>query len=157
MIFNKPWLRPFIIFLTLTFLAALSGSQFMPGSWYAALIKPALTPPDQIFPIVWTLLYLLMPISMTWVYVRGHHLGMQILARNLFLAQLVLNALWSWLFFGLHQPLWALIDLVCLWVLVIAMIYTYSRISLCAAFLQIPYLLWLSFAAWLNFGIWSLN
>ncbi|MGA2654496.1 MAG: TspO/MBR family protein [Gammaproteobacteria bacterium] len=151
------WLKPFIIFLILTFLAAYSGSMFMPGLWYEGLIKPVLTPPNQVFPIAWTILYSLMVISMTWVYVRGHERKEYKIARNLFLAQLLVNALWSWLFFGLHQPLWGLLDIVLLWILVILMIYTFARISIGAAVLQVPYLCWLSFAGWLNWGIWHLN
>jgi tryptophan-rich sensory protein len=151
------WLKPFIIFLILTFLAAYSGSLFMPGLWYEGLIKPALTPPNQVFPIAWTILYFLMVISMTWVYVCGHQTHAYKIARNLFLAQLLLNALWSWLFFGLHQPLWGLLDIALLWILVVLMIYAFSRISMWAALLQAPYLCWLSFAAWLNWGIWNLN
>jgi tryptophan-rich sensory protein len=129
----------------------------MPGLWYADLIKPTFTPPNQIFPIAWTILYFLMTVSMTWVYVRDHKSFAYKLARNLFLLQLVFNALWSWLFFGLHQPLMGLLDIVCLWIVVILMIFAFSRISIGAALLQLPYLCWLSFAGWLNWGIWSLN
>lgn len=157
MLFKAQWLKPFFVFLILTFLAAYSGSLFMPGLWYEGLIKPTLTPPNQVFPIAWTILYSLMVISMTWVYVLAHRTNAYKHARNLFLAQLLLNALWSWLFFGLHQPLLGLVDIAFLWMLVILMIYAFSRISMGAALLQIPYLCWLSFAAWLNWGILSLN
>jgi tryptophan-rich sensory protein len=157
MLFKVQWLKPFFVFSILTFLAAYSGSLFMPGLWYADLIKPALTPPNVVFPIAWTILYFLMVISMTWVYVRGHETSSYKLARNLFLAQLLFNALWSWLFFGLHQPLWGLLDIACLWILVVFMIYAFAKISKWAALLQVPYLCWLSFAGWLNWGIWNLN
>lgn len=154
---NTQWLKPFIAFMVLIFVVAYFGSLFMPGPWYADLIKPAYTPPNQVFPIAWTILYVLMAVSMTWVYLCDHQTSSYRFARNLFLLQLLVNGLWSWLFFGLHQPLWGLLDIICLWFLVILMIGAFFRISRGAALLQVPYLCWISFAGWLNWGIWTLN
>ena len=151
------WIKSFSIFLALTFLAAAFGSLFQPGAWYAGLDKAVLNPPNFVFAPVWTILYLLMPISATWVYMRARTRYEAELARNIFLGQLLLNALWSFLFFGLESPVLALIDLVCLWFAVVTMIYFFARISLKAALLQVPYLLWLSFAGYLNIAIWWLN
>lgn len=155
--FKTEALKPFCIFLLLTFAAAYFGSQFMPGPWYASLAKSSLNPPDAVFPLAWTILYFLMPVSMTAVYMRAQGTSEYKVARNLFLAQLFVNALWTWLFFGLHQPLWAFVDIICLWVLVLLMICAFARVSKWAALLQVPYLCWLSFAGWLNWAIWSLN
>lgn len=142
-----------IVFLALSLAAASSGALFPPGAWYAGLAKPAWTPPDWLFPPVWTLLYVAMALA-AWVVWRRAGFGAAILA---YLIQLVLNALWSWLFFGLHQPLYGLIDIVALWLAIAVTLVLFLPASRLAALLMAPYLLWVSFAGVLNFAIWQLN
>jgi translocator protein len=142
------------------FLAGGIGSYFtMPAipEWYASLAKPALNPPSWVFGPVWTLLYILIGISFFLVWRRGLHdrLGRQALAA--FVVQLILNALWSVVFFGMQSPGMALIVIVALWCTIVWMIVVFSHKSRTAAYLLIPYLLWVSFAAYLNAAIWMLN
>ncbi len=151
---RHPWLA-LIASLALTFSAAAFGAQFMPGSWYAALAKPALNPPGWLFGLVWPLLYVLMSVA-AWLLWRASR-GPRRLGLALHLLQLVLNALWSWFFFGLQQPLAALVDLLLLWLAVLLLMLCCLRSQRAAAILLLPYLLWLSFAFYLNAGIVSLN
>lgn len=148
----KTWIALFI-FLALSFTAASSGAFFPPGAWYAGLVKPAWTPPDWLFPPVWTLLYVIMALA-AWLVWRRAGFGA---AMGAYLIQLVLNALWSWLFFGLHQPLYGLIDIVLLWLAIAATLVLFLPASRLAALLMAPYLCWVSFAGTLNFAIWQLN
>ena len=105
--------------LTVTFSAAWVGSWFQPGVWYASLVKPALTPPAWVFGPVWTLLYLMMGIA-AWLVWRTQGLTGALGPLGLFLVQLALNALWSYLFFGLKHPGLALLDIVALWLAILA-------------------------------------
>jgi benzodiazapine receptor len=146
-----------IAFLLLAFVPAYLGVFFGPSEWYAQLIKPAFNPPDWIFGPVWTTLYVLMAVSLWLVWKAAPNKIEFVLPRNLFLCQLALNAAWSPLFFGLHNPGLALINLIFMWCFIIAMIYSFYRLSRPAAYLQIPYLLWVSFAGILNFIIFKLN
>lgn len=142
--------------LALVVLTALSGVATPPGEWYAGLAKPPLTPPDIAFPIAWSMLYLLMALA-AWrttlaapPTTRWHTLWP-------FVAQLVANALWSILFFGLHWMGLALLDLLLLWGLIVLTIRRFARVSSVAAWLLVPYLAWVSFAAYLNAATWWLN
>ncbi len=128
----------------------------MPGDWYRALIKPALTPPDFIFAPVWTLLYILMALAAWLVWRRGGFKSNR-LALSLYGAQLVLNALWSWIFFGQHQIGFALIDILILLVFIILTAMKFRTINRHAAILIVPYILWVTFATYLNFELWRLN
>ena len=132
------------------------GSMFMPGEWYAALAKPAWTPPGAVFGPVWTILYVLMGVAAWLVWRKAGFAGAGT-ALTLFIVQLVLNALWSYLFFGAHQLLPAFIEVVVLWVLILATMLSFWRIIPAAGVLLIPYLCWVAFAATLNFQIWRLN
>lgn len=146
--------------LAICFAPGVVGSRFGPGTWYQELEKPALTPPGWVFPVAWSLLYLLMGISLflVWREVRPHwREGGAALALGLFLAQLVANALWSWLFFGLQRPAWALLDLAALWLLLAAALVAFWKILPVAGALLVPYLLWVSFAGYLNLSIWRMN
>lgn len=147
----------FIVFLIIAFVPASIGAFFGPGEWYANILKPSFNPPDWIFAPVWTTLYFLMAVSFWLVWKAAPNDTEFAFPRNLFFIQLILNAIWSPLFFGLQNPGLALIDLVFLWCFIIAMIYSFSRLSKLAAFLQAPYLLWVSFAGLLNFTIWQIN
>jgi len=137
--------------------AGLLGSIFNFKSiprWYSKLKKPAFNPPNWIFGPVWTLLYLLMGVSFYLVWTSGKEIGAAII---IFSIQLVLNILWSALFFGMKKPFIAFIEIILLWISILASIVLFIDISNTASYLLIPYLLWVSFAAILNFSIWKLN
>lgn len=122
---------------------------------YATLNQPALSPPGFLFPIVWTILYTLMGISSAIIYKSDDLDRTQ--ALKIYAFQLIVNFLWTIIFFNLRQFLFAFIWLILLDVLVIVMIVKFHKISPLAAWLQIPYLLWILFATYLNLGIYLLN
>jgi len=127
------------------------------STWYATLEKPPFTPPNWLFAPVWTLLYILMGIAAFLVWRKGlENRGVRI-ALIVFLIQLVLNALWSVVFFGLESPLYGLIVISVLWIAILVTIIKFFRISRVASVLMWPYLLWVTFAAVLNSSIWLLN
>lgn len=133
-------------------LAGMIGSVFTFSAisgWYATLARPALNPPAWVFGPVWTALYALMGISLWLAWNRRN--------ARIFSVQLALNVLWSILFFGLHSPGIALLDIIALWLAIVWTIAAFSRTSRSAAYLLVPYLLWVSFAAYLNYAIWALN
>jgi translocator protein len=142
--------------LAVSFGASLVGSRFMPGEWYAALAKPAWTPPNWIFAPVWTLLYALIGLSAWLVWRRTGFSGAGP-ALSLFLVQLALNALWSYLFFGIHRPGLAFLEILVLWAAILATLILFWRVNAASGLLLLPYLLWVSFAAGLNFVLWRLN
>ncbi len=146
----------FIAFLLLVGAVAFSGSYFQPGEWYAALAKPAWTPPNWLFPVAWTLLYLTIAIS-GWLVWRMVGVRSTAVAFSLYGLQLLLNAAWSWLFFGLHRMDLAFINIITLWMVILATIIAFYKIRPAAGLLLIPYLLWVGFAAALNLAIWRLN
>jgi benzodiazapine receptor len=126
-------------------------------SWYPTLAKPAFTPPGWVFGPVWTVLYLLMGTAAFLVWQKGGRSQVARISLGWFLVQLVLNALWTPVFFGLHRIGWALVVIVSLWTSLVATICSFFRVSLAAALLLVPYLLWVSFATVLNAAIWRLN
>jgi benzodiazapine receptor len=149
-----------VICLALTFSAAFIGSLFTRSAvpdWYATLNKPSFTPPNWLFGPVWTILYILMAISAFIVWQKGLANPAVRVALTIYLIQLILNALWSVIFFGLKFPLFAFFEILLLWSAIAFTIFTFARASITAAFLLIPYILWVSFAAVLNFSIWFLN
>jgi len=121
--------------------------------WYQTINKPSFNPPSWIFSPVWTVLFLLMGISLYLVWKKGINTK----AIMLFVAQLALNFFWSVLFFGLESPGLAFIDLVLLWAAILATILVFSKVSKLAGLLLLPYLLWVTFAGVLNFAIYILN
>jgi len=128
-----------------------------PGSWYDMLVKPSFNPPSWVFGPAWTLLYILMGISLYLVLMawrKGTEVRIPLI---LFGIQLALNALWSFLFFGLQSPATGLAGILVLWVFIVATIVTFFRVSRPAAFLLLPYLAWVSFASLLNYAIFILN
>jgi tryptophan-rich sensory protein len=142
-----------LVFALLVAAIAYFGSSFEPGPFYAALQKPAWTPPDAIFAPVWTVLYVLIALAgvIAW---RAQGFGPLLW---LWLLQLVLNGAWSYLMFGQKQITPALVDIAALWLVILAFIVVAWPIRRMAALLFIPYFLWVSYAAALNFEIWRLN
>lgn len=125
--------------------------------WYSTLIRPSFAPPSWVFGPVWTTLFALMGIAAWLVWSKGIKRRNVKVALGIFLAQLVLNTVWSLLFFGLHSPGGALIEIVFLWAAIAASIIAFAKISKPAAWLLAPYILWVSFAAYLNYSFWILN
>jgi translocator protein len=142
--------------LALCYGAASLGAIFMPGEWYATLNKPSWNPPGWIFGPVWSALYSLMAVSAWLVWKRGGFVA-QRRPLALFLTQLVLNTAWTPLFFGLHRPGIAFVEIVLLWLAIAATLVAFRPVSRVAAWLLAPYLAWVSFAAALNFTLWRLN
>ena len=126
-------------------------------TWYQTLTKPPFSPPGWLFGPAWTLLYLLMAVAAWLVWKQGMGAAGVKLALAVFLAQLVLNALWSIFFFGLRSPLAGLVDIVILWLAILATIVLFFRVSVPAGILLLPYIAWVSFAAVLNAAILRLN
>ena len=148
-----------IIAVLICQLAGIIGSFFTAGSvsgWYATLVRPEFSPPNWIFAPVWITLYTLMGISLYLVWKEKDKQNITP-ALLVFFAQLVLNSVWSIIFFGLQSPFHAFIIIIFLWVLIAGSIYFFYPISKTAAYLLIPYILWVSFAAILNYYIWVLN
>jgi tryptophan-rich sensory protein len=144
-----------VVFLVLVVTAAWLGSQFPAGEYYAQLNKPSWAPPAWLFGPVWSVLYVMMAVAMWRVWLSGQQARLGALAW--WLIQLALNAAWSWLFFGLTRIGWAMAEMALLIGMVILCIKAFSLISKPAAWLMVPYLLWLGFAFALNFSLWTLN
>jgi benzodiazapine receptor len=140
--------------------AGLVGAVFTTPAipaWYAKLTKPAFTPPNWLFGPVWTGLYLMMGISLFLVWRQGAA-GKQVgHALVLFGVQLLLNVVWSALFFGLRSPLLGFVEIVFLWVAILLTILSIVKVSMPAGLLLLPYIVWVSFAAVLNYSLWRLN
>ena len=142
--------------LVLCFGAAAIGTQFMPGEWYAGVAKPSWNPPNWIFGPVWSLLYTLMAVAAWRVWRKAGFRGSG-QAMAAFGIQLVLNAAWSWLFFGRHRMDLAFVEIIALWVAILATMIAFHRIDRPAAWLLAPYLAWVAFASVLNGTLWRLN
>jgi translocator protein len=142
--------------VAVTFAAAAMGGLFLPGDWYASLQKPAWNPPNWIFGPVWTALYTIMAVAAWLVWKRGGFAG-QRGALLCFLVQLLFNALWSPLFFGLHLTGLAFVDLLLLWLALLATFAAFWKAHRLAGAMLLPYLAWVTFAGALNFAIWRLN
>ena len=142
--------------LFIGFMASLA-TQVGIADWYPTLNKPWFNPPNWIFGPVWGLLYVLMGIAAGIVWSKGFYHKWVKTALYHFLFQLLLNGAWSILFFGLKEPFWALLDIIALFVILIFTIKWFKIVSDTAAYLLIPYAVWVLFAAILNFEIWRLN
>lgn len=144
--------------LLVVFVAAATGAaaSVQAAPFYGRLIRPGWAPPPSLFGPVWTVLYALMGIA-AWVVWRVGGFPAAKSALTLFIVQLALNALWSWLFFGWHRGALAFADIVVLWVLIIVTVTSFWRIKPMAGVLLVPYLLWVSFASALNYSVWQLN
>jgi benzodiazapine receptor len=137
------------------FLGSLFTTSAIP-TWYKTLNKPFFTPPNWIFSPVWISLFILMGISLFFVWRRTDHPKFKV-AFLFFFVQLILNILWSATFFGLKSPLLGLVDILLLWIAILLTIQNFLQVSKMAGLLLIPYLVWVSFAALLNFSLWILN
>jgi tryptophan-rich sensory protein len=139
--------------IIITFCAPLAGAFSPPGDWYASLVKPEWNPPGWIFGPVWTVLYLTMAVAAWLVWKRDGWCC----ALWIYLAQLLLNAAWTPIFFGAHQLSWALIEIVALWLAIVLTVLAFLRVSKTAGWMLVPYLMWVSFAAVLNCTLWWMN
>lgn len=141
-------------------LAGIVGSFFTAPAitgWYAGLQKPGFAPPNWLFGPVWITLYALMGISLYLIWNKAKEGKKVKIPLLIFGFQLVLNALWSLLFFGLQSPFYAFIEIIILWFLILLTMISFSKVSRKASLLLLPYILWVSLAAFLNFFIWRLN
>ena len=143
-------------FIGACFLAGLGGTFFRPGDWYERLAKPAWRPPNRLFAPVWTILYFTIAVS-GWLVWREAGFAGAALPLAVYGLQLVLNAAWTPIFFGLHRPNLAFLDIVLVWLSIVATMLLFYPINAAAALLLLPYLVWVTFAAALNFDIWRLN
>ncbi|MFN3936489.1 MAG: tryptophan-rich sensory protein TspO [Gemmobacter sp.] len=144
--------------LLLTFLlacgaAATSGALIQPGAWYAGLRKPSWTPPDWVFPVVWTTLYLLM----SWAAMRVALLPGSGQALAFWAAQIAFNTLWTPVFFGLRRMGAGMVVVLLLWLAVAATLVAFWRLDALAGILMLPYLVWVTIASALNHAVWRMN
>lgn len=155
---SRDWIA-LLIFFGVCFTVAASGSVFTASSvktWYPALLKPAGTPPPWVFGPVWAILYLLMAAA-AWLVGRQRIHEDVWLALALFMAQLILNGLWSVVFFGLRRPGAALVEIIILLIAIAMTNMRFAELSRLAFWLMTPYFAWVLYASYLNFGIWRLN
>lgn len=149
-----------IVSILIPQIAGLIGSFFTTPSiqtWYAGINKPSFLPPNWLFAPVWITLFLLMGIALYLVWKKGINANGVKIAMLFFYTQLVLNVLWSVLFFGLHRTGFALIELGILWIFILVTLISFWRIEKWAGILFLPYILWVSFAGLLNYFILTLN
>jgi tryptophan-rich sensory protein len=140
-------------FLAVVFVVAATGSRFMPGAWYEALARPAWTPPNWLFGPVWTILYFMIAIAGWRVWLKAGFAPVLIVWG----VGLILNMAWSWIMFDRHQIGMALADITLLWLAILAFIVMAWPVDRTAAWLFVPYIVWVSYATALNFAIWRLN
>lgn len=124
---------------------------------YGSLNKPFLAPPTIVFPIAWTILYLLMGIAAALIYSKEEYSEYRTVGLTLHMAQLILNFFWSIIFFNMKKYVFAFIWLIILWLVVISMLNNYKKISKTAFLLNVPYIVWLTFAAYLNLAVAVIN
>ena len=149
-----------IISILICQLAGFIGSIFTSSTvsnWYLTLSKPSFNPPSWVFSPVWITLFLLMGISLYLVWIKDINKKIVRIALTFFGIQLILNILWSVFFFGLKSPLLAFIEIIILWIFILITIIKFYRVSKTAAYLLIPYILWVGFAAVLNLLIVLIN
>ncbi|WAP70251.1 TspO/MBR family protein [Jiella pelagia] len=142
------------VFVVIVLAVASSGAVFKPGAWYEGLDKPGWTPPNWVFPTVWSLLYVMIAIAGWRVYETA---GLVATPFIVYAVQLALNAAWSALFFGLKRPGLAFADVLALWVAVAVNALVFYPVDAIAGLLMIPYLAWVTAAACLNFSVWRRN
>jgi len=145
-----------LLFIVIAFLPSLSAIVVKTSGWYEALNKPAWNPPPHLFGPVWTVLYLIIALAGYFAWTCGRREERRAVF-TVYGAQLIMNAIWSPVFFGLHRPDAALIVLILLWFLILICIGAFSQRSRLAAWLLLPYFLWVSFAGALNATIMVIN
>lgn len=153
------WVK-LVVFVLVCQMAGVIGGFFTASAipaWYAGLSKPFFSPPNWVFGPVWITLYALMGISAYLIWEKRGKNSKVWAAMDLFAGQLILNTTWSILFFGFQSPLYGLVCIVFLWLAIAMTIASFYSIDRRAAYLLVPYVLWVSFAAILNFAIWGLN
>lgn len=153
-------IKPYVISVAIALGVGALSALFTRGNMdiYDRIQTPPLAPPGILFPIVWSILYTLMGISSAIIYIKGRDENIPVYeALRIYAIQLVVNFFWSIIFFNLEAFLFAFLWLLLLWVLIIIMIVKFYKIDKTAAYLQIPYLLWVTFAAYLNFAIFLLS
>ena len=149
-----------IVCILICQMAGIIGSIFTSPAiptWYANLVKPSFNPPNYVFAPVWTTLFIMMGISLFLIWRRAGDVDSIRPALIFFGIQLLLNILWSVIFFGFHSPFAAFIEIIFLWCAIGFTIILFFTVSRAAGILLVPYILWVSFAAILNFMIWRLN
>jgi benzodiazapine receptor len=154
------FLRWAVVTVPLLLLLGFTSARLVPtgsaNSWYAALAKPAQTPPDWAFPAAWTVIYILLGLALAMIInARGSRLRGR--AIGLFVVQMIVNLIWTPLFFGAHQIFWALVVIVVMFLLALSTTFLFGRIRTGAAWLMVPYLAWLVVAGILTFQIHRLN
>lgn len=157
---QKTEIPKLIISILIPLIAGFIGSIATMSSiptWYASLAKPAWAPPNWVFGPVWTTLYILMGIALFLVWRKGLERQDVKVAISIFGVQLVLNVLWSIIFFGFQSILGGLIEIVFLWIAILATIIVFYRISKAAGILLIPYIIWVTIALYLNYTLYLLN
>lgn len=157
---NNIQIVPLLIALVVPQVAGGIGALFTSSAirtWYNTLQRPDFAPPNWVFGPVWTTLFILMGIASYIVWSAGWERSDVRVALIAFGIQLVLNVLWSVLFFGARNPGGALIEIIVLWIAIGATIFLFWRVSTTAALLLVPYILWVSFASFLNYSFWRLN
>ncbi len=155
---NKAQWFGLVGWLVLCYVVAGLGARasIQAATFYAGLVRPAWAPPGWLFGPVWTALYGMMAVAAWLVWRRGGwHASPR--ALGLFVLQLGLNGLWSWLFFAWHQGAWAFADITALWLTLACTIAAFGKQQRLAGWLLVPYLLWVSFALALNYAVWQLN
>jgi benzodiazapine receptor len=145
-----------LVCLAAGFIGSLATMKSIP-TWFAGLNKPSFSPPNYLFGPVWTALYIMMAVAAFLVWRRGFETGPVKIALIVFGVQLILNILWSVLFFGMRMPGLAFAEIVLLWISILTAIILFGKASPAAAWLLAPYILWVSFAAVLNYSLWRLN
>lgn len=147
-----------LVWLVICYSASAVGAvaSIQASSFYAELVQPSWAPPSWLFGPVWTLLYGMMAVSV-WLIWRSEGFKANRMAISWFFFQLLLNSLWSWLFFGWHLGAFSFVEIIFLWVAIVATIICFWRVRPVAGALLIPYLLWVSFASALNYAMWQLN
>jgi translocator protein len=127
------------------------------GAWYQTINKPSWNPPNWIFGPVWTTLYVMMGIALFLVWKADTSNELKKIAILLFSIQLLLNFFWSFIFFYQQAPGWAVVEIIILWLFILFTIFAFAQVNKTAAWLLVPYISWVSFAAILNYTIWKLN
>lgn len=145
-----------VVFLLASAVAALPGIVLRPGTWYRDLAKPGWRPPNWLFGPVWAVLYVMIAVA-GWRVWQAAGWDQGELALSCFAVQMILNALWSVVFFGLHRLGWAVAEMALLWLSILATIALFYPIDAFAAWMMVPYAAWVGFALALNFKVWTLN